>query len=209
MQEPAAKPKSRVDQLHDQWRSKFIGKTFVEIEAIVSGQGSMIQVGCMPEFLAPQVESHVFDLRLITPVGREKRMVITALHSEKIDAPRVLSAAYVLKDIAYKRRHELDDDIIKSKAALGKKNAIVKLFTSVKDKKFEEGLSELMNEIRKASLDFNDTEFRHIVSELVKTELRGQGPEQVEMILEQLKVSKDVYEAKLGVFEQRFTQLGA
>lgn len=204
MQEHASKPKSRVEQLHDQWKSKFIGKTFAEIEAVASSQGSVIQVGCMPEFLAPQAECHVFDLRLITPVGREKRMVITALHSEKIDVPRVLSPVYALKDMTHKRRRELDNKINESKSVLGRKNAIVKLFTSAKDKIREEALSGLLNEIRKASLDFNDREFRQIVSELVKAELRGQSAEQMENILAQLEIVKSVYEAKLGVFEQRF-----
>lgn len=204
MQEHAMKPKSRVEQLHDQWRSKFIGKTFAEIEAIASVQGSVIQVGCMPEFLAPQAECHVFDLRLITPVGREKRMVITALHSEKIDVPRVLSPVYALKDMAHQRRRALDERIRETKSALGQKSAIVKWFTSAKDKKREEDLIALLDEIRKASLDFNDREFRQIVSELVKAELRGQGAEQMEKILARLEIVKSVYEAKLGVFEQRF-----
>ncbi|MEI7512823.1 MAG: hypothetical protein WCK01_05200 [Candidatus Uhrbacteria bacterium] len=206
----SAKPmKTRVEYLSDQWDVKFKGKSYTEIEAVVVKEGGEILVGNIPESLPAQAETHAFALRLNMSVGREglKRMAITAIHEEKIDVPQMLSPAYVLRAVVNKKRHELDDKINAQLHALGEKGAIVKLFTAGKDKAKEESLRAITEETRKASLEFNDAMFRPIVSELVKIQLRKQGPEEIAKTMERLEAARQVFETKLNELEQKYKEL--
>lgn len=226
----SAKPEPPHDQkLRDAWESKFSGKTFQEIEETATKEGMFLQVKVpadhsekkgfkfdidFGEMRRKDIESELYREKKEKKINYKDLGVITfARHTEEVQnesTREMLRLAYELKDRAMEKGKDLMVRTINQTEGYHEKmekGGVAKLFAFIQDKKQYEALVELWRETNSKKIRFSDFTFKDKVEEIVKADLSGLAPEQIERRMEELKDAIGEFEAQLDKFEKRFSEL--